>query len=76
MPTPEQVDAAGPSEPTPEPQRASVPRSTLVAWVVLIVAGVALSIVWGSSGHVVRTSIAMAGSIAAIVLWIRFAVRN
>jgi len=38
--------------------------------------GVALSIVRGSSGHVVRTSIAMAGSIAAIVLWIRFAVRN
>jgi len=75
-PTPEQIAAAGPSGPTPEPHRAPVPRSTLIAWGMLIAAGIALSIVWDSSGHVVRTSIAMAGSIVAIVLWIRFAVRN
>ena len=74
-PTPARVKTAA-GVAIPEPHREPVPGGTLLAWGALVVAGIALAIVWASSGHVGRATIAISASIATIVLWIRFATRS
>ncbi len=65
-----------PSE-VPAPRvRTPIPRSTMIAWVVLAVLGGALGVVWTTSGDVGHGIIGICASVTALVLWIGWVLRG
>lgn len=65
----EAMPRLAPAEAPTLPVRTPIPRSTMIAWVVLAVLGGALGVVWTTSGNVGRGIIGIGASIAALVLW-------
>jgi hypothetical protein len=63
--------AARPSDAAP-PIRIPIPRSTVVAWLLLGTLGFGVGIVWASSGQTVRAVIAIGASLTALVLAVRW----
>jgi hypothetical protein len=66
--------AARPSNGAPA-IRTPIPRSTVVAWLLLVTLGLGVGIVWASSGQTIRAVIAIGASLTALVLAVRWLVR-
>lgn len=72
----EEMAAVG-SRASPPPEAPhGVPRSTLVAWVALTAFGVGIAVVWLTSGALGHGIIAVCGSIAMLVLVVRWLARS
>jgi hypothetical protein len=67
----EMAVAGRPSLAPPEtPMR--VPRSTVVAWLLLVALGLGVAIVWAAGGQTVHALIAIFSSLVALVLALRW----
>ena len=52
--------------------RTPIPRSTVVAWLLLVTLGLGVEVVWASSGQTVHAVIAIGASLTVLVLAVRW----
>ncbi len=67
-----QMAVAGRTSSPAAASRTPIPRSTVVAWLLLVTLGLGVGIVWASSGQTVRAVIAIGASLTVLVLAVRW----
>lgn len=70
----EMVAAGRPPHASP-PARVPIPRSTVVAWLLLVTMGLGVGVAWASGGQTPRAVISIGASLVVLVLAVRWLVR-